>query len=439
MSIALALLLGSCVGQQSDPAAEWGSWRGPLGTGEAPLADPPIRWSETRNVRWKTALDGRGHSSPIVWGGRVFLTAAVAVGEVLEPQPSRMEGAHDNTPVTSRQQFVVRAFERATGAPAWTRVVRDAVPTDTAHESAGYASASLVSDGEQLFAFFGSAGLYALDLAGEVLWTADLGDMRVKHSHGEGAGPALFGDTLIVNWDHEGGSFVVALDKRTGEERWRKAREEQTSWATPLIVAHGEGAQVIVPGSGRLRAYDLDDGEVIWSCGGLSKNIVASPVAADGLVVAGSSYEKQALFAVRLETARGDLTAGAEGLLWFRRRRAPYVPSPLLYRGVVYNLQHYGPLLCRTALESGEEGDPLRLGIGNLYASPVAAAGRVYLTDLDGATLVLEHAPLGEVARPVALNQLEDSFSASAAVAGSELYLRGDRWLYCLAREAEER
>jgi hypothetical protein len=115
------------------------------------------------------------------------------------------------------------------------------------------------------------------------------------------------------------------------------------------------------------------------------------------------------------------------------------VPSPLLYRGVVYNLQHYGPLLCRTALESGEEGDPLRLGIGNLYASPVAAAGRVYLTDLDGATLVLEHAPLGEVARPVALNQLEDSFSASAAVAGSELYLRGDRWLYCLAREAEER
>ncbi|MDP6762509.1 MAG: PQQ-binding-like beta-propeller repeat protein [Planctomycetota bacterium] len=435
MILALAFSLSIATGRGGDPAAEWGSWRGPLGTGEAPLADPPIRWSETQNLRWKTALDGEGHSSPVVWGERVFLTAAVAVGEELEPRPSRMEGAHDNTPVTRRRQFVVRAFERATGKAVWTRAVGEGIPTDTAHESAGFASASPVTDGEHLFASFGSAGLYALDLSGEVSWAIDLGDMQIKHSHGEGAGPALFADTLVVNWDHEGDSFVVALDKCTGEERWRRARDEPTSWATPLVVAHADGALVIVPGSGRLRAYDLDDGTVVWSCGGLSENIVASPVAAAGLVVAGSSYARQGVLAVRLASARGDLTEGAEGLLWSRRRRAPYVPSPLLYRGVLYNLQHYQPLLCRTELASGEEAQVQRLELSNLYASPVAAAGRIYLTDLDGATLVLDHAPLAEAPSPLALNLLDDSFSASAAIVGRELFLRGDRWLYCLARD----
>jgi len=420
------------------PASQWGQWRGPLATGEAPLADPPVFWSEEKNVRWKVALPGRGHSSPVVWGELVLLTTAVPLGEPLEPRPSKMEGAHDNAPVTSRQRYVVRAHARQTGALAWETIVHEGIPHDTAHVSGGYASASPVTDGEHVFAFFGSEGLYALDLQGELAWSADLGDMQVKHSHGEGAGPALHGDTLVLVWDHEGDSFLVALDKATGEERWRVARDEPTSWATPIIVPVGDRAQVIVPGTNRLRGYDLEDGRVVWECGGLSHNVVASPVHSNGVVVAASSYEKQAMLAVRLEGAAGDLTGGEdEHLLWLRRRRTPYVPSPLLYQGVVYNVVHYQPTLCCTDLLTGDEGArPLRRrGLGSLYASPVAAGGRVYLVDMDGVTLVFEHVPVDADPRPLALNQLDDSFSASPAVAGKELYLRGDRFLYCLAEE----
>ncbi len=435
--MSLLLLLALASAQDLDAAHQWGHWRGPLDTGEAPHGDPPTQWSETENVRWKVEVPGLGHSSPIVWGDHVFVTTAVPIGEALEPRPSRMDGAHDNTPVTRRQRFVVLAYERSTGELAWERTVHEAVPSDTAHKSGGYASPSPVTDGEHLFASFGSEGLFALDMTGEVIWSVDLGDMRVKHSHGEGSGPALHGDTLAVTWDHEGDSVVVTFDKESGEERWRKSRDEPTSWATPIVVELEAGAQLVVPGTKRLRAYDLKSGAVVWECGGLSNNVVASPVAAGGILVAGSSYEKQAMLAVRLEGAKGDLTQGGEHLLWTRRRRSPYVPSPLLYRGVVYNLQHYQPVLCRTDLETGNEGEgALRVqGLGNLYASPVAAAGRVYLTDQNGTTLVLAHGPTDQEPGPLALNQLDDSISASAAIAGRELYLRSDTHLYCIAEE----
>ena len=423
--------------QESRPEQQWGQWRGPLASGEAPHATPPVTWSEEENLRWKIPLTGRGHSSPVVWGEHVFLTTAIPMGDPLPPRPSRMEGAHDNTPVTSQQRFVVQAYERKSGTLVWERTVHAAIPSDTAHVSGGYASPSPITDGEHLFASFGSAGLYALDLQGTLIWSKNLGEMQVKHSHGEGSGPALWGETLVVNWDHEGDSFLLALNKATGEERWRVARKEPTSWATPIIVPVGNIQQVIVPGTGRLRGYDLEDGRIIWECGGLSHNVVASPVHGEGIVVAASSYEKQVMLAVSLEGATGDLTGGSEHLLWVQRRLTPYVPSPLLYQGVVYGLVHYQANLCRTELTTGDLGSgSLRIrGLGNLYASPVAAAGRVYLTDLEGRTLVLEHTPVDEEPRALALNQLDDSFSASAALAGSELFLRGDRFLYCLAED----
>lgn len=440
MHLFLALLATLPQVPDLDPALQWGHWRGPENTGVAPQADPPLAWSEAENVRWKVELPGRGHSSPIVWGERVYLTTAVPVGDALGPRQSRMPGAHDNAPVTSEQEFQVLAFDRATGQRVWTRTVARGVPHDTAHVSGGYASASPITDGELVFAFFGSVGLFALDLEGVVAWSVDLGDMQVKHSHGEGAGPALHGDTLAVNWDHEGDSFLVTFDKRTGEERWRVERDEPTSWATPIVVEVGDVPQLIVPGSNRLRGYDLRDGRVIWECGGLSHNCVASPVHEDGVLIVGSSYEKQAMLAIELAGAKGDLTAGSENLLWTRRRRTPYVPSLLLYRGVIYNFQHYQPILCRGTLREGDEGPgPLRIsGLDNLYASPVAAAGRVYLTDMVGTTLVIAAGPHDEPPEALAVNELEDTFSASAAVAGDALFLRGDRFLYCLAEDDAE-
>ena len=439
MPISFVCILVACCaaapndGDGADAERYWPQWRGPLSTGFAPHADPPVEWSEDENVRWKVALPGAGHSTPVVWGDRIFLTTAVPFGDPVVPKPDTAPGAHDNAPVTHRQRFLVLAVGRRDGRILWQKQVREELPHEASHSTGSFASNSPVTDGEHLFAFFGSRGLYCLDLEGELVWEADLGDMQVKHAHGEGGSPALAGDTLIVNWDHEGQSFLIAFDKRTGERRWRVARDEPTSWATPIVVEHAGQLQVIVSGTKRLRAYDVASGEVIWECAGLSRNVVASPVAADGMVYAGSSYDRQAMLAIRLDGARGDLTR-SDQLAWVRRRRTPYVPSPLLYGDALYFLHHYQGVLSRVEAKTGQEPHgPFRLqGIRNVYASPVGAAGRVYITDLDGTTLVIEH---GAQPKTLATNRLDDGFSASAAVVGRELILRGHRFLYCIAEE----
>ena len=267
----------------------WPQWRGPLGTGVAPRANPPFLWSEDKNVRWKLALPGRRHSTPVVWGDRIFLTAAISSGGQVPPPAGRRPGAHDGLPVVRRQSFAVLAVNRRDGKIVWQRTVRELIPNEGIHYTGSFASNSPVVDGERVFAFFDSYGLYCLDWNGELLWETNLGDMHTKHGHGEGSSPIVHDDTLLVNWDHEGPSFVVAFDKRTGKERWKVERDEPTSWATPVVVEHDGKHQVIVSGTNRVRGYDLLTGEVIWECAGLSANVVASPVAADGMVYAGSS------------------------------------------------------------------------------------------------------------------------------------------------------
>jgi outer membrane protein assembly factor BamB len=259
--------------------------------------------------------------------------------------------------------------------------------------------------------------------------------MQSLHGHGEGSSPALYGETLIVNWDHEGQSFVAALDKRTGKERWKVKRNEVTSWATPIIIEHEGKPQVIVSGTSRIRGYDLATGKVLWECGGLSSNIVASPVYADGMVFAGSSYDKRALMGIRLAGAKGDIT-GTAHVVWSRFRGTPYVPSPLLYDRGLYFLTHYQGILTRVDARSGEDRPgSLRLaGITNVYASPVAAAGRIYVTDLEGTTVVVSS---GDVPRLISVNRLSEPVSASAAIAGREIFLRGEKHLYCLAEEVK--
>jgi hypothetical protein len=415
----------------SDEAA-WPQWRGPDGTGASADATPPVTWSEEEHVRWKAPLPGKGHSSPIVWGDRVFLTAAAPFGEAFEPRPDTAPGAHDFVPVTHRHRYMALCFSREDGELLWERTLREAIPHEGGHDTGSYASASPVTDGERVYAYFGSAGLYCLDLDGDVFWERDLGEMRTKHAHGEAASPALHGDTLVVNWDHEGASFVVALDAETGEERWKVARDEVTSWATPIVAEVDGKPQVIVSGTTRLRGYDLATGEVVWSVGGLSHNVVASPVVAEGIVFAGSSYEKQAMIAVRLAGAKGDLAPDDDHLLWYRRRSTPYVPSPLYYEGWLYFLHHYQGFLSRVEAATGEEPQrPVRLpGQDDVYASPVAADGHIYVVDRSGLTIVLE---AGAPPRIVARNHLDDAFSASPALVGKDLFLRGERFLYCLA------
>jgi outer membrane protein assembly factor BamB len=239
----------------------------------------------------------------------------------------------------------------------------------------------------------------------------------------------------VVNWDHEGRSFVAALDKRTGEPRWQVDRDEKTSWASPIVVEHEGKPQVIVSGTNRLRGYDLATGRVLWQCGGLASNIVATPVAGDGYVFAGSSYEKRFMLGIRLAGADGDI-GGTANVAWSRTRATPYVPSPLYYKGSLYFLSHYQGILTRADAKTGEDKPgAIRLaGIGNIYASPVAAADRIYIADLEGATVVVSH---DESPRVLALNRLNDSFSASPAIVGNELVLRGQKFLYSIAERKD--
>ncbi|MFQ5462319.1 MAG: PQQ-binding-like beta-propeller repeat protein [Phycisphaerae bacterium] len=412
---------------------QWPQFRGPLGTGVAPHGHPPIAWSETNNIRWKTPIPGLGHSSPIVWGDRIFLTTAIPFGDALPGDHGEAHGAHNNVPPARRQAFVVLAVNRRDGRVLWQKTVRKQRPHESTHESGTWASNSPVTDGTHVFAYFGSHGLYCLDFEGALIWQTDVGTMHTKHGHGEGSSPALHGDTIVVNFDHEGQSFVIAIDKRTGKQRWRVQRDEGTSWSTPLVVDLDGRPQVIVAATRRVRAYDLLTGRVVWECGGLSGNVVASPVAADGIVYVTNSYETREMLAIRLAGAHGDIT-NTDAVVWSRHRHTPYVPSPLLYGDKLYFLKHYqGFLTCVQAKTGANLFGPERLqGIANVYASIAAAADRVYVVSRNGNTAVIS----GGTFRLIALNHLDDSFSASPAMVDHELFLRGERFLYCIVDES---
>ncbi len=414
---------------------QWPQWRGPLSTGFAPHANPPVEWSEEKNVRWKTELPGKGHSTPVVWGDRVFVTTAVPFGDPFPAKFSGAPGAHDETPITQQEKFMVIALERQTGKIVWAQTMREEVPHQGGHVTASLASNSPITDGAHVFASFGSGGLYCLDFQGRLVWQKDFGHLESLHGHGEGSSPVLHGDTLVVNWDHEGDSFLLALDKKTGRELWKTPREHASSWSTPIVVEQPGQAQVIVSGSQRVRGYDLADGKLLWECAGLSvENVVSSPVAGAGLVFTGSTYDSPGMLAIRLAGAKGDVT-GTDHVAWRHLRGAPYVPSPLLYGEALYFLNHFqGGVITRVNARTGEDQPgAFRLpNLRNIFASPVGAAGRVYVTSREGMTVVLKDGDRLEV---LAQNHLDDKFSASPALAGSEIFLRGEKYLYCLATE----
>lgn len=410
----------------------WPAWRGPRANGTSPDATPPVTWSETNHVRWKVPLPGQGHASPIVVGDQVIVLIAAPVGEAQPAVHDSAPGVHDSVPVTHRHRYSVLAVNRADGRVRWQTTVREDWPHEGGHTTGSQISGSPVTDGQFIYANFGSRGLFCLDTNGVIRWQKDLGRMQTLHAHGEGSSPVLHGDLLFVNWDHEGESFLHAFDKRTGETRWKVPRDEKTSWSTPLLVEQDGRDQLVVSATKRIRSYDPADGKLLWECAGLTDNVVASPVFHRGLVITGNSYYTQSMLAIRLAGAQGDVT-GTTNVVWSMKRLTPYVASPLLAGDTLYHLRHNQNVLVRLDPATGEfRGAPLRLdGIRDfIFASPVGAAGRLYVTGRDGTTVVLRQD--GDNAT-LAVNRLDDRFSASAALVDGELYLRGEKSLYCLA------
>jgi outer membrane protein assembly factor BamB len=440
--------------------ADWPQWRGPSFNGTAPAGDPPTQWSADKNIKWKIKLPGSmGAGSPIVHGDTIFILAAVNTGKAAaafvpvdpqiaaQPQPGgggrqgggagggRRPGGggfgRGQAP-TTLHQFNIMAINRASGEIKWQKTLREEVPHEGHHRDHGFASYSCVTDGQHVYAFFGSRGLHCLDMAGNIKWQKDLGKMQTKNGFGEGTTPALHGDTLVVNWDHEGADFIVAFNKTTGDELWRTPRDEDTTWATPLIVEHNGQTHVIVSATKKIRSYDLKTGKQIWEAGGMTANVIPTAVHADGVVYIMSGFRGNALLAIKLGKT-GDLT-GTDAIAWSYNKNTPYVPSPCLSGNRLYFFAgNEGRLTCIDI----KTGKPLyeRQTVDDLqgvYASPVAAAGRVYLVGRNGVTVVIKDADKYE---EIATNTLPEGIDASPATVGKEMIIRSRENLYCIAEK----
>ncbi len=414
-------------------ADNWPAWRGPTADGAAPPdADPPTTWDATTNIKWKAPLTGRGSATPVVWGDQVFVVSAAETEREAKPEelpkqdPKRQT---KTTPPTRVYRFEVSSFDRNTGQLRWSKTAAEAVPHEGHHETHSYAAGSPCTDGTRLYVSFGSFGITAYDLAGTLLWKRDLGRLTTRLGWGEAVTPVVHAGTLLLNLDQEADSKLVALDAATGATKWEARRDEKTSWNTPFVVAHGGRTQVIVNGTNRVRSHDLSDGKVIWEVGGMTVNAIPSPVAVGGVAYVMSGYRGAAAVAVPLG-ATGDLT-GSDKLAWRYAKGTPYVPSPLITGGRVYFTEGNTPLL--TVLDA-KTGKPIVAGerlprASQFYASPVAAAGRLYFVDRQGTTVVVK---AGDAVEVLATNTLGDPVDASPAVAGRQLFLRGAKYLYCI-------
>ncbi|MBI1832885.1 MAG: PQQ-binding-like beta-propeller repeat protein [Planctomycetes bacterium] len=432
IGVASCLLLTASV-QPGEPADHWPHWRGPLATGFAPKADPPIRWDQGTNIKWKAPMRGKGSATPIVWDDQVFVATAINTGRPADPKDLPKLDPARIVKTTAPQvyyQFVVMSFDRATGKLRWKQVAAEKVPHEGHHASHSYAAGSPTTDGKYLYVSFGSFGIFCYDLAGKLQWHRDLGRLSTRLGWGEAVTPVIHGDSLLLNWDQEKDAALMCLDANTGRTKWRSERDDKTSWNTPFVVEHKGRHQVIVNGTNRIRSHDLATGEVIWECAGMTTNAIPSPVAANGIAYVMSGYGAAAAVAVPLDS-KGDL--GLDGKVVWRLSKGgtPYVPSPLLAGDRLYFTLANKALLSIVDAKTGATLlDRARLdGLSDFYASPIAAAGRIYLVDRAGTTLVLRQSDKLEV---LATNKLDDPIDASPVAVGRQLFLRGERYLYCL-------
>ena len=327
-------------------------------------------------------------------------------------------------------QFKVIALDRNSGEVIWEKLAVEETPHEGHHPSHGYADASPITDGKHLWVSFGSRGIYCFDLDGNEIWKKDLGDMRTRVGFGEGASPALAGDNLVVLWDNEDQSYIVALDKLTGEQVWRQDRDERTSWTTPLIQEVDGKLQVIVAGTNATRSYDAVSGDLIWEASGLTSNVIPMPVVGNGNVYVTSGYQGNSVQAIKL-SSKGDVS-DTDNIIWKVRKSAPYVASPVLSDQRLYLTKSYDAFISCLDAETGEYHyqDQKLDALSGIYASPLAANGHLYVVGREGTTLVLKDSEGFEV---VATNELDDKIDASPVAIGGDLFIRGHKYLYCIS------
>ncbi len=436
--VALPLAAGPVVDGQ------WPRWRGPYDNGVARTA-APTQFSASEGVLWKVEIPGKGHSSPVIWKDRIFLTTAVTTGKPAAPRPTPPPQAQRKGGKKGRKgrgpmgggmdllehRFMVMALDRSTGKTLWEKVATTETPHEGHHRTYGsFASNSPVTDGDILIASFGSRGIYAYGLDGNLRWTKTFGKLSMRLGFGEGTAPVLHGDTVILNFDHQGEDFIVALDKSTGKELWRRDREEESNWSAPLVIEHEGRTQVIVSAAARVKSYDIETGEEIWECGGLGLNTIPAPVYDGENVYVMSGYRDKNMFAVKLDGASGDIT-GSDHVLWQNTRGNSYTPSPVLHEGILYFTADNGMISAMDA----KTGEPyyIQQRLPNptkLKSSPVAAGDFLYQATEEGQIVVVK---MGEEYVVESVNDFGDEFFiATPAFADGKIYIRGTNTLYAI-------
>lgn len=439
--VVLAFLLASIsfVIAQAQTAAHWPQWRGPFFNGMA-RGDGPTTWSDTSNIKWKTEIPGRGHSTPAIWGDRIFVTTAVPIGKPAAsgtfPTSGEAQrgGAGGGAGPLVEHRFDVLCLDRKTGKILWQRTAKTATPHEGYHRAYGsFASNSPVTDGKYVYASFGSRGIYAYDFNGKLIWQTDAGvQMKMRLAFGEGTAPLLAGDRLFLVFDYEGESFMIALDKRNGKELWRAARDERSSWSTPLAIEHGGRTEIVVSATNKVRSYDPETGKVLWESAGLGANAIPVPVYQNGIVYVMSGYRDPKLMAIKLGK-QGDLT-GSDAIVWSHTRGLAYTASPVLFDNKLYVVTDNGMVTAFNATSGEPYYAQTRLPKAyNLKSSPIGANGKLYLATEDGDVVVLK---MGEKFEVLATNHLTDQvFIATPAIAAGELYLRGQNTLFCISEK----
>ncbi|MDB6034799.1 MAG: outer rane biosis protein [Verrucomicrobiales bacterium] len=419
-------------------SANWPQFRGPGSLGVTEAANFPEQWSTNQNVAWIIETPGRGWSSPIVWGNRIFLTTVIPEGEMEQPKKGLYFGGERKNIPKVTHHWMVLCYDLGSGKELWRKEAHAGVPPNQLHVKNTYASETPVTDGERVYAYFGNIGLFCYDLEGKALWSTNWPAVKTRYGWGSAASPVVDGDRLFIVNDNEEKSFVEALDTRTGQRLWRTDRDEKSNWATPYIWRHDLRTELIIPGTKRIRSYDRN-GKLLWELGCMSSIVIPTPFSKFNLLYVCSGYvgdKVRPVFAIK-PGASGDITlktgeTSNEFVAWSQPVAGPYNPSPLIYGDYFYVLFDFGFLSCHDARTGKEIYGKQRVraeGNTSFTASPWAANGKIFALSEDGDTFVFQAGPEYKLLHK---NSLDEMCMATPALVGDRLLIRTLTKLYCI-------
>jgi outer membrane protein assembly factor BamB len=432
MCLALALAFSAAVS-----AENWPQWRGPGSQGISTETSLPTEWGPGQNIAWKAEVPGRGHSAPVVWNDRVFLTTAIEGKEVpgARPVPHVDSGKPflhpDSVGATRQHTYKVLAYDGTSGTLLWEQTAWEGTPFDDRHRRGSYASPSVATDGRLIYAYFGAEGVYAYDLNGKPAWKASVGKVKTL-GLGAASSPLLYRDLVILQCDDDSGedSAIVALDAKTGKERWRTKRPVQVSWSTPVLVTAGARSEVVTNGSEWIIAYDPGTGKELWRTKGVESNAIHTPLVGDGVVVVTAGFPAKKTIAIK-PGGSGDVTNTPQ-ILWTYEKGTAYVVSPILYRGLVYLLNDRGVMTALDAKTGDIKYEGGRVPVpASFMGSPIAANGSLLLTSEDGDTFTIKAGPKHEVIRT---NSIGEPVYTTPAISNGRIYIRGEKHLFAIAQ-----